>query len=103
MKDAEALYEIREIHVVDGHGLDPVRLTCQSPRSAATQGVRLRFALAALVVQRLLSPDPLGFLEDCPELARGLHPIDPPHLTAEPAIQRISPLRAKVAGDTAAK
>ncbi len=96
MKDAEALHEIREIHAVDGHGLNQVRTTSRSRQGAGTQGVRRRLALAAPVVQRLLSLDPFGFMEHRPEFARGFHPIDPPHLIGEAAIQRIGPLRAKV-------
>jgi len=103
VKDAEALHEIREIHAVDGDGQGTVRLARRGRPSAATQGVRLRLALAALVVQRLPSPDPLGFPEDRSELAGGLHPIDAPYFTAQPAILGIGALRCKVAGYTAAK
>ncbi len=103
MENAEAAREIRGVHDVDGHGEGAVQLACLSHRGAATQGVRMRLALAALVVQRLVSPDPLGFLEDCPEFAGGLHPVDAPHVAAKPAILGVGSLRVEVAGHTAAK
>src|ERR1700682_5381419 len=79
MKYAETLEEIRKLHAIDGHCLDAARRAVRT-RGAHTQGVGLCLALGAPVVGWLESFDPFGFTQHRPELAGGLHPIDPPRL-----------------------